>query len=94
MPNTILEVMMLTMGKVFCVAHRHLLTAVPRKEQRSKFKNCHQGAVSSTRNTALGVCLMVTALFSWCWEQDELQLRKGREGTAVAVRVILESHDK
>lgn len=28
-PNAILEVMMLTVSKVFCVAHGHLLTAVP-----------------------------------------------------------------
>lgn len=29
MPNAILEVMVLTMGKVLCVAHGHLLTTVP-----------------------------------------------------------------
>ena len=62
-PNTILEMMMLTMGKVLCVAHRHLLTTVPRKEQRGKFKNCYQEAVSSTKNTALVVCLITTALY-------------------------------
>lgn len=32
-PNTILEVMVLTMGKVLCVAHGHLLTAVPAKRR-------------------------------------------------------------
>lgn len=47
-PNTILEVMVLTMGKVLCVAHRHLLTAVPGKEQRGQFRNCYQEAASST----------------------------------------------
>lgn len=62
-PNTILEVMVLTMGKVLCVAHRHLLTTVPRKEQRSQFKDGYQEAVRSTKNTALAVCLTITALY-------------------------------
>lgn len=62
-PNAILEVMMLTMGKVLCVAHGHLLTTVPRKEQRGKCKNFYQEARSSTKNLALIVRLMMrTAL--------------------------------
>lgn len=62
-PNTILEVMMLTMGKVLCVAHRHLLTAVPVKEQRGQFRNCYQEAASSTRNAAVLLCLVRGALY-------------------------------
>lgn len=62
-PDTILEVMMLTMGKVLCVAHRHLLTTVPRKEQRGKFKNCHQEAESSTKDTA-GVVRLLNGVFN------------------------------
>lgn len=66
MPNAILEVMMLTMGKVLCVAHGHLLTTVPKKEQRSKFKNFHWAALSSTKNMALVVRLMMTTvLYFW-----------------------------
>lgn len=65
-PDTILEVMMLTMGKVLCVAHRHLLTAVPRKEQRGQFKNCRQEAESSTKNTVGAARLLNGAFVERC----------------------------